>query len=114
MFSQNKDFVDESFILILALKGNTALHIAVYNAKVTLVRALLVFEADTEIENASNQTVWMLALKQMQETGLMDSISIGVSLKENRRAVLYSLYAIGAFGCSKMPPVDVKGTLKFK
>ena len=75
---------------------------------------MLVFEADTEIENGCNQTVWMLALKQMQETGLMDSISIGVSLKENRRAVLYSLYAIGASGCSKMPPVDVKGTLKFK
>ena len=87
------------------------MHIAVYNAKVTLVRALLVFEADTEIENGCNQTVWMLALKQMQETGLMDSISIGVSLKENRRAVLYSLYAVGASGCSKMPPIDVKGRL---
>ena len=53
----------------------------------------------------------MLALKQMQETGLMDSISIGVSLKENRRAVLYSLYAIGAHGCIDLPPLDVKGKL---
>ena len=80
-----------------------------YNAKVTIVRALLVFEADTKIENGLNQTAWMLALKQMQETGLMDSISIGVSLKENRRAVLYSLYAIGAHGCLDLPPLDVKG-----
>ena len=67
------------------------------------------FEADTKIENGSKQTAWMMALKQMQETGLMDSISIGVSLKENRRAVLYSLYAIGARGCLELPPLDVKG-----
>ena len=89
------------------------MHIAVYNAKVTLVRTLLVFDADTKIENGTNQTAWMMALKQMQDTGLMDSISIGVSLKENRRAVLYSLYAIGAYGCSDLPPLDVKGKLSF-
>ena len=77
----------------------------------TFVRLLLVFEADTKIENGSKQTAWMLAMKQMQETGLMDSISIGVSLKENRRAVLYSLYAIGAHGCIDLPPLDVKGKL---
>ena len=84
-----------------------------YNAKVTLVRTLLVFDADTKIENGTNQTAWMMALKQMQDTGLMDSISIGVSLKENRRAVLYSLYAIGAYGCLDLPPLDVKGKLSF-
>ena len=84
-----------------------------YNAKVTLVRTLLVFDADTKIENGTNQTAWMMALKQMQDTGLMDSISIGVSLKENRRAVLYSLYAIGAHGCLDLPPLDVKGKLSF-
>ena len=77
----------------------------------TFVGLLLVFEADTKIENGSKQTAWMLALKQMQETGLMDSISIGVSLKENRRAVLYSLYAIGAHGCIDLPPFDVNGKL---
>ena len=91
------------------MQGNTSLHIAVYNAKVTIVRALLVFESDTKIENGSNQTAWMLAMKQMQESGLMDSISIGVSLKESRRAVLYSLYSVGAYGSLDMPPLDTKG-----
>ena len=97
----------------MGFQGNTALHIAVYNAKVTIVRTLLVFDADTKIGNGTNQTAWMMALKQMQDTGLMDSISIGVSLKENRRAVLYSLYAIGAYGCLDLPPLDVKGKLTF-
>ena len=73
------------------------------------MRALLVFGADTSIENGAKQTAWMLAMKQMQDTGLMDSISIGTSLKECRRAVLFSLYSVGAYGCLEMPPLDNKG-----
>ena len=76
----------------------------------TIVRALLVFGADTKISNGTNQTPWMLAMKQMQDSGLMDAISIsGVSLKDSRRAVVYSLYSIGAHGSLEMPPLDIKG-----
>ena len=76
----------------------------------TIVRALLVFGADTKITNGINQTPWMLAMKQMQDSGLMDAISIsGVSLKESRRAIVYSLYSIGAHGSLEMPPLDIKG-----
>ena len=76
----------------------------------TIVRALLVFGADDKISNGTNQTPWMLAMKQMQDSGLMDAISIsGVSLKESRRAIVYSLYSIGAHGSLEMPPLDIKG-----
>ena len=83
-----------------------------YNAFVTIVRALLVFGADTTVENNCKQTPWILAMKQMQDSGLLDAISIGVSLKDNRRAVLYSLFSVGCHGSLEMPPLDAKGVLQ--
>ena len=50
-------------------------------AHVSLVRALLVFDADTSLVNNQAQTPYKLALKMMQESGLIDAIGLGVTLK---------------------------------
>ena len=55
--------------------------LAVEFAHVSLVRALLVFEADTSLVNNAGQTPYKLALKMMQESGLIDAIGLGVTLK---------------------------------
>jgi len=89
--------------------GNTPLHLAVEFAHVSLVRALLVFDADTSLVNNQAQTPYKLALKMMQESGLIDAIGLGVTLKEYRKLVVFSLYMIGAHGTDETEPLDSKG-----
>eukprot|EP00095_Tigriopus_kingsejongensis_P010770 snap_masked-scaffold1346_size46090-processed-gene-0.5 protein:Tk10770 transcript:snap_masked-scaffold1346_size46090-processed-gene-0.5-mRNA-1 annotation:"85 kda calcium-independent phospholipase a2" len=87
-------------------QGHTALHMAVEIGNVTIIRALLVFEADTSLVNNEGNTPWMLAMKKQEASSVLE-------FTRDREAVLYSLYAIGASGCST--PTDKNGReLDFK
>lgn len=97
-FEANVNLKDEA--------GNTALHMAVEIGNVTIVRALLVFEADTSLVNNEGDSPWTLAMKKLEGSSVLD-------FTRDREAVLYSLYAIGASGCST--PTDRNGReLDFK
>ena len=80
-------------------QANTALHIAVELANVAVTKALLVFDADLSLVNNEGSTAWDLAMKKVEESGIMDF--------KDREGILYALYAIGAGGCST--PVGKNG-----
>ena len=77
-------------------KGNTALHIAVKLASVSLLKALLVFEADTAATNEDGLTPWQLAKKKWGESGVMD-------VMKDREGALFALHAVGAEGVHAEP-----------
>ena len=81
--------------------GNTALHLAVLAGNTSIVRALLVFEADFAAVNEEGDTAGQIATKKMEDSGVLDQFS------KDREGVLFSLYAVGASGCGT--PTDKKG-----
>ena len=77
-------------------KGNTALHIAVKSACVSMVKALLVFEADTAARNEDGETAWQLAKRKWDASGVMD-------VMKDREGVLFAMHAVGAEGVDTEP-----------
>ena len=82
-------------------KGNTALHIAVKLASVAMVKALLVFEADTAAKNEEGLTPWQLAKKKWDASGVMD-------VMKDREGVLFAMHAVGAEGAGTDPGMYVR------
>ena len=77
-------------------KGNTALHIAVKSVCVSMVKALLVFEADTAARNEDGETAWQLAKRKWDASGVMD-------VMKDREGVLFAMHAVGAEGVDTEP-----------
>ena len=84
------------FFCIRGAKGSTSLHIAVKSACVSMVKALLVFEADTAATNEEGLTPWQLAKKKWDSSGVMD-------VMKDREGVLFAMHAVGAEGVDKDP-----------
>lgn len=81
------------------ISGNTALHLAVTEANVSIVRALIAFDCDSMAKNEQGKSAWQLAEELMDKSGMMDF--------KDREGVLYSLFAAGVSGCSS--PMDKSG-----
>lgn len=78
--------------------GNTPLHIACTIGNVTLVRGLLVFEADTTLINSKEETPFQIAINKANDPELMDSLK-----SRDRKGVVHSMHAVGAFGSHDIP-----------
>ena len=68
------------------------MHLAVDLGNPLLVKALLVFEADSSLVNNEGLTAWGMAKKRVDDVGMMDF--------KDRQGVLYALYATGAAGAT--------------
>ena len=88
-------------------KGNTALHIAVKLASVAMVKALLVFEADTAVRNEDGLTPWQLAKKKWDASGVMD-------VMKDREGVLFAMHAVGAEGAGTDPGMYVRARALYR
>ena len=84
--------------------GNTALHLACQCGHDVIVKALLIFEADSTMLNGKNETPWQVALsKATTDASIMDF--------KDRKGILFAMHSIGANGDQEMPE-ELKMTKK--
>lgn len=76
-------------------EGNTALHLACQHGHDTIVKALLIFQADFLSKNNKDETPFQVALSKVTDASLMDF--------KDRKGILYAMHSIGANGEVDMP-----------
>ena len=71
------------------------MHLACQMGHDTIVKALLVFDADFAATNDKKETAFQVALDKVSDSSLMDF--------KDRKGIVFAMFAIGANGSVELP-----------